>query len=55
MTGYLPYYLAYVELQCYLVFNLGGHEGSEPPGHDLGPQSRVHDVECFQVLLIPAR
>ena len=37
----------------YLVLDLWSHEGCEPPRHDLSPQCGVHDVESFQVFLVP--
>lgn len=42
-----------LELMPDLVFDLGSHEGCKPPGHDLGPQGWMNNVECLEVLLIP--
>lgn len=36
------------------MLNLRRHEGRKPPGHNLGPQRRVNNVKCLQVLLVPA-
>lgn len=30
------------------------HERREPPGHHLGPEGGVDDVECLQVFLVSA-
>ena len=38
----------------YLLFDTRRHERGEPPGHQLGPDGRVYDVERLQVLLVPA-
>lgn len=38
-----------------LLLDGRGHERREPPGHHLGPERRVDDVECLQVLLVFVR
>ena len=37
----------------HLLFDARRHERGEPPGHQLGPERGVHDVEGLQVLLVP--
>lgn len=34
------------------VFNSWRHKSREPPSHHLGPKCWVHDIKCFQVLLV---
>lgn len=38
--------------RVHLGFDGRRHEGREPPGHHLGPERRVYDVEGLQVLLV---
>lgn len=41
--------------RVHLGFDGRRHEGREPPGHHLGPERRVYDVEGLQVLLVFVR
>lgn len=37
------------------VFDGGRHERRKPPRHHLRPESRMNDVESFQILLVSAK